>query len=124
MYLQRNIILFKWKPVVERNTLLIINNCRDALNLMNLEFFSILFFFLGAVYSQTLSSLCTPSKHKVEFSSCAPDTYLSECLYHFCTCLLPSQGSKCPYLSLGKAEVSGKAKVKVVTGGRKTHNEN
>lgn len=119
MYLQRNIILFKWKPVVERNTLLIINNCRDTLNL-----FQVFLFFLGAVYSQTLSSLCTPSKHKVEFSSCAPDTYLSECLYHFCTCLLPSQGSKCPYLSLGKAEVLGKAKVKVVTGGRKTHNEN
>lgn len=111
MYLQENIILFKWKPVVDKNTLLIINNCREALSIMNLEFCQV-FFFLGAVYGQMLSSLCTPPKHKVEFSSCAPDAYVSECLHDFCTCLLPSQSRKCPYLSLGKAEVSGKSRSK------------
>lgn len=104
MYLWENIILF--------NTLLIISNYRDTLNLMNLSIFFKSFFFLGAVYSQMLSSLCAPPKHKVEFSSCAPDIYGYECLYHFCTRLLPSQGSKCPCLSLDKAVVSGKSRSK------------
>lgn len=104
MYLQENIILF--------NTLLIISNYRDTLNLMNLQIFFKSFFFSLELYTVRCSLHCAPLQNKVEFSSCAPDIYGYECLYHFCTRLLPSQGSKCPCLSLDKAVVSGKSRSK------------